>query len=122
MKKYINTLKGIALLLLLSAPVVAQRSGFSLHLGAYDFYGPQTGKYFRSEVYKRTYNTNKFGIENGGFDTVLTKNYKWNPLAKASMWWEINDVVDLNMGLSFASLEYPTDRPDNVYINKQLNN
>jgi outer membrane protein OmpA-like peptidoglycan-associated protein len=122
MKKYINTLASIALLLLLSAPTFAQRSGFGIHFGGYDFYGPQTGKYFRSEVYKRSYNTNKFGIENGGFDTVLTKNLKWNPLAKASMWWEVNDVVDLNMGLSVGSLEYPTDRPDNIYINKQLNN
>ncbi|MEY4279592.1 MAG: hypothetical protein RL377_1596, partial [Bacteroidota bacterium] len=122
MKKYINTLTSIALLLLLSAPTFAQRSGFGIHFGGFDFYGPQTGKYFRSEVYKRSYNVNKFGIENGGFDTTLTKNLKWSPLAKASMWWEVNDVIDLNMGLSVGSLEYPTDRPDNVYINKQLNN
>jgi hypothetical protein len=114
MKKYINTLSSIALLLLLSAPTFAQRSGFGIHFGGYDFYGPQTGKYFRSEVYKRSYNVNKFGVENGGFDTTLTKNLKWTPLAKASMWWEVNDVIDNGVKEVYDDIYHHKSRIDGV--------
>lgn len=88
-----------------------KRQGFGLHFGGYDFYGPQTKKYFTSDRY-----TYKFNDE-GTNDTIIKQRIFWKPMVKVSYWWEINKHLDFSTSLSLANLEYPTSDKDSNYIN-----
>jgi outer membrane protein OmpA-like peptidoglycan-associated protein len=88
-------------------------TGLGIHLGAYDFYGPQTKDYFTSD--RRDYNYN---TESNTYDTTVKKRFMWNPLVKFTYWRELNRHIGINFGLSLASLEYPEDKPDSGYINR----
>lgn len=100
---------------LINGPGASAQSstGLGIHFGAYDFYGPQTKDYFTGDRYTYDYNS-----ETNTYDTSLKKRVFWNPLVKFTFWKEINSHISVNLGLSFASLEYPEDRPDSGYINR----
>jgi OOP family OmpA-OmpF porin len=88
-------------------------TGIGIHFGGYDFYGPQTDEYFRSEVNKYTYD-----YVNDKYDTTITNRIVWRPLVKLSWWRELNSNFTLGISGSFASLDYPRSRPDSNYIRK----
>ncbi len=89
------------------------RHGIGLHFGAYDFYGPQTSDYLAAD--RARFN---FREEQNSYDTTFRKTSFWNPLVKASYWFSLSKRLDLNFGLSLASLEYPMGNPDSGYINR----
>src|SRR6188768_95806 len=84
-------------------------NGVGIHFGAYDFYGPQTDKYFGSDQYRYEYNDEK-----NGYDTTTATNWFWRPMVKVSYWKEITPNVSLSGAISVASLEYPTGNPDST--------
>jgi OmpA-OmpF porin, OOP family len=94
----------------------AQKQAIGIHFGGYDFYGPQTDKYFFADQYH--YKVNDAGMT----DTSLKKALYWKPLVKVTYWFQVNKHIDLNLGLSLANLEYPNGRPDSDYINKYYYN
>jgi len=96
--------------------VWAQKQGIGLHFGGYDFYGPQTNKYFFADQ-----NHYKTDID-GATDTSLKKALYWKPLVKISYWFELNKHIDLSASLSLANLEYPNSNPDSDYIKKYYYN
>lgn len=104
-----------ALLTMGSDTTIAQtNTGIGIHFGAYDFYGPQTDKYFRDERF--TYELNE---STGGYDTARNhKKFFWRPMVKVSYWREIGKNFSVNASLSLASLEYPNGRPDSGYIKR----
>lgn len=112
MKKQIAYL-AFALFLLPLSGMAQVKQGIGIHFGGYDFYGPQTDKYFFTDRY-----TYKYNDEKAGFDSSLKKKLYWKPFVKFTYWWEMSKHLDLNLGLSLASLEYPMSRPDSAYINK----
>ncbi|WP_165836368.1 OmpA family protein [Taibaiella soli] len=104
----------LPVLLLCSFWANAQKmQGIGIHFGGYDFYGPQTNNYLFSDQYHYSYNSEK-----GAYDTSTRSHLFWNPMVKFTYWFQLNKHLDLNLGLSLANLEYPTDRPDSDYINK----
>lgn len=108
----------LPVLLLFALGASAQHNqGIGIHFGAYDFYGPQTDKYFLSDQYHYSYNDEK-----GGYDSSLRKKLYWKPMVKFSYWFQLNKHLDLSLALSLANLEYPNSRPDSDYINKYYYN
>lgn len=93
------------------------KHGIGLHFGAYDFYGPQTDHYFTSDRYTYTYNEST-----RGYDSSRKSRLFWRPMVKVTWWAQISKHVDINVGLSLASLEYPIGRPDSAYINRNFYN
>src|SRR4051812_19259794 len=99
-KKLIMLFIGMATM---GTTVQAQQNGVGIHFGGYDFYGPQTNHHFTSDRYYYTYNT-----ETQKYDTTIKKRLYWRPMVKVSYWYQLNRMMDINMHLSLASLEYPT--------------
>lgn len=95
----------------------AQKQGFGIHFGGYDFYGPQTDKYFFNDQKKYDYNDKK-----GAYDTSTKSTIFWKPMVRITWWAQVNKHIDLSLGLSLANLEYPKSRPDSDYINKYYYN
>jgi outer membrane protein OmpA-like peptidoglycan-associated protein len=111
MKKYIA---GLALAICsINYSAHAQNHGIGLHFGAYDFYGPQTGDYITSERLTYEYNDKR-----KLYDTAHHNKMYWKPMVKVSYWYQINSSFDVNLGLSFASLEYPKNSDDTDYVNR----
>lgn len=120
MKKNIALLRyGLAILLLLSmSPAQAQnRQGLGIHLSMYDFYGPQADKYFFADRANYTYNETE-----NIYDTSFKKRLYWTPSVKFTYWNALNKHLDLNLGLSLSWIDYPEDRPDQDYINRNYYN
>jgi len=88
----------------------AQKTGLGIHFGANDFYGPQTGKYFRDDVY--TVNKNP---ETGNFDTSSIKQFRWHPMIRFTYWRQVNRHIDVNLGLSIGNVDYPLSDNDSAY-------
>lgn len=120
MKKALTQIgSGFVILLLLNAqPAQAQnKQGFGIHFSMYDFYGPQTDKYFFADKAKYTYNESE-----GIYDTSLQKRLYWTPSVKFTYWNALNKHLDLSLGLSLASIDYPDANPDENYINRSFYN
>ena len=94
-----------------------QNHGIGLHFGAYDFYGPQTGDYFKSDRYTYEYNEGS-----KTYDTAQHKKFYWKPMVKFSYWYQLNKMFDVNLGLSLANLEYPASNDDTNYVRRNLYN
>lgn len=107
-----------ALVLTGSIGAMAQATnGIGIHFGAYDFYGPQTDKYFGSDQNRYTYNE-----ETNSYDTSIKTHWFWRPMIKVSYWKEVTPNISLSGAISIASLEYPDGNPDSNYINRNRYN
>lgn len=115
---HIRRIFTIASLVLCATSSMAQnRYGIGVHFGGYDFYGPQTKKYFFTDRYKYTYNE-----ESRSYDSSTQKRILWKPVVSFSGWAQINKHIDLSGKISFANLQYPGSRPDSNYINTEYYN
>ena len=113
MKLRLLTFVAIMCGLLQEAAYAQSASGIGIHFGAYDFYGPQTHEYFLADQNKYTYNDAL-----GNYDTVTNRRLVWKPMVKFSYWREVSAHFTVNIGVSIASIEYPTSKSDSNYINK----
>lgn len=95
----------------------AQQRGIGLHFGAYDFYGPQTHDYVRSDRFTYEYNEGR-----KLYDTAQHKKFYWKPMVKVTYWWQASRNFDINLGLSFANLEYPRSNDDTDYVRRNRYN
>ena len=87
--------------------------GIGVHIGAYDFYGPETHKYFTDKKYNVTQN-----VETMAQDTTSKNTFRWNPLVRFTYWYKLNKVIDFNFGLSLGNVDYPTSSKDSVVISR----
>src|SRR4051812_17065731 len=100
-----------------STHTIAQRHGIGLHFGAYDFFGPQTGDYIRSDRFTYEYNEGR-----KLYDTAHHKKFYWKPMVKLTYWWQATRNFDVNLGLSLANLEYPRSSDDTNYVRRNRYN
>lgn len=95
----------IALCLILSLNANSQeyKNGIGIHMGAFDFYGPQTGKY---GLHSQT-------------NLVSQKNERvllWDPAVQVSYWHAINKNLDIKLGVQVANIQYPNSSKDSNFI------
>jgi len=85
-------------------------NGIGISFGAYDFYGPQTNKYFGDNVTSINYNI--FTSKN---DTSVKKKFRWEPLVHINYWFMLSKSFSINMGLSAGNATYPSKSDDSTY-------
>lgn len=101
MKKYYFLL---IILIGLNVHLSAQtKHGIGIHFGAFDFYGPQTAKYF---VQNRTLNN----------DDGQKKVLYWDPAIRVSYWHELHRMLDLSIAGTISQLHYPASSKDSLFI------
>lgn len=116
MKRIIQLALFIALIISVKASA-QNMHGIGLHFGAYDFYGPQTGDYIRSDRYTYEWNDAR-----GVYDTARHKKFYWRPMVKFSYWYQLSRMFDINLALSLANLEYPKSDDDTDYVRRNRYN
>lgn len=92
----------------------AQKSGIGIHFGGNDFYGPQTGKYFRDKVYNISKN-----IETNLSDTIVKEQFRWHPLVRFSYWRQLSRHIDVSANLNLGNADYPATDNDLLYIERR---
>ncbi|HNF72285.1 MAG TPA: hypothetical protein PLP34_07725, partial [Chitinophagaceae bacterium] len=93
------------LLSILSIPCRSQtgKTGIGIHVGAVDFYGPQTGRYLLNEY--RPGDTMKHG-----------SRLFWEPNIAVSIQRIIHPHGVWSVQASFLRVHYPSSHPDSLYI------
>lgn len=84
------------------------KHGIGIHFGAFDFYGPQTGKYF---LQNRTLNN----------DDGQKKVLYWDPAIRVSYWHELHRMLDLSIAGTISQLHYPASSKDSLFIKSKNN-
>ncbi len=116
-----------AALLLPAVSDAQNRHGISISFGAYDFYGPQTGRYFLNDKLHLKYTEDKNGTATPttpgtpGIDTVYHRALLWRPVGTFGYWLEAGSHFDLNFSLTMGFMDQPTGNDDTLYVQRTRN-